>query len=168
MIDENFKIATDQLTLSFIKGQSKNFFIRSERGMVGIIYPPLTDFTKPELQRWLFKVITEALRKQAKLILPERLHKLAQRHHFQYSRVRINAAHTRWGSCSNRKDINLSLFLMILPRELSDYVLLHELCHTHEMNHGPKFWALMDHVTSGQAQTLRKALQQYPSPFITP
>ena len=163
MINENFKIETDQLALHFTEGRQKQFLVRHEPHRVDIVYPPQTPFDT--LQPWLFKVITEALRKQAKAILPARLHELAGRHGFSYSRVGVNAARTRWGSCSSRGHINLSLYLMILPRELSDYVLLHELCHTREMNHGPRFWALMDQVTGRQAQRLRNALRHYPSPF---
>ena len=68
MIDGNFKIATDQLTLTFTEGQRQDFFIRHTPHRVEIIYPPQTDFE--HLQPWLFKVVTEALRKQAKAILP--------------------------------------------------------------------------------------------------
>ena len=68
MIDGNFKITTDQLTLTFTEGQRQDFFIRHTPHRVEIIYPPQTDFE--HLQPWLFKVVTEALRKQAKAILP--------------------------------------------------------------------------------------------------
>ena len=61
MIDGNFKIATDQLTLTFTEGQRQDFFIRHTPHRVEIIYPPQTDFE--HLQPWLFKVVTEALRK---------------------------------------------------------------------------------------------------------
>lgn len=158
MIDAGFKIETDQLTLRFVQGNGRRFLVRRERGLVELVYPPLTDFSA--LQPWLFKVVCEALRNQARLILPERLAELARQHGFSYARVSINSARTRWGSCSGRKSINLSLFLMVLPRRLSDYVLLHELCHTVEMNHGPRFWALMDKVTDGRAKALRAELRQ--------
>lgn len=163
MINENFKIDTDQLALRFTEGRQRQFLIRHEPHRVDIIYPPQTPFDT--LQPWLFKVITEALRKQAKAILPLRLNELAVRHGFQYTQVRINSARTRWGSCSSRGHINLSLYLMVLPRKLSDYVLLHELCHTREMNHGRNFWILMDQVTDMQARQLKDALRHYPSPF---
>ena len=163
MIDQDFKIETDQLELRFTQGRQANFFISHKPHHVNITYPPQTAFGP--LQPWLFKVITEALRKQAKAILPLRLNELAVRHGFQYTQVRINSARTRWGSCSSRGHINLSLYLMVLPRKLSDYVLLHELCHTREMNHGRNFWILMNQVTDMQARQLKDALRHYPSPF---
>lgn len=95
MIDGNFKIATDQLTLTFTEGQRQDFFIRHTPHRVEIIYPPQTDFE--HLQPWLFKVVTEALRKQAKAILPPRIQELASRHGFHYTRLSINSARTRWG-----------------------------------------------------------------------
>ncbi|MCD8317436.1 MAG: M48 family metallopeptidase [Paraprevotella sp.] len=163
MIDNQFKIETDQLTLMFTEGTCETFLLRHQGEIIEIIYPPHTNFR--QLQPWLFKVITEILRKKAKEILPTRLYQLAARHGFHYRSVSINSARTRWGSCSNRGNINLSLYLMILPRHLSDYVLLHELCHTKEMNHGPRFWACMDQVTQQQAKALRNELRHYPSPF---
>lgn len=103
MIDGNFKIATDQLTLTFTEGQRQDFFIRHTPHRVEIIYPPQTDFE--HLQPWLFKVVTEALRKQAKAILPPRIQELASRHGFHYTRLSINSARTRWGSCSSKGHI---------------------------------------------------------------
>ena len=124
-----------------------------------IICPAGTDFRNAELQAWLRKVIVEALRHRAKAILPPRLGELARRHGLAFRSVKINTGHTRWGSCSAGKDINLSCYLLLLPARLADYVLLHELAHTREMNHGPGFWALLDRLTDGQAQALRRELK---------
>lgn len=99
------------------------------------------------------------LRQQALIHLPTRLHNLAAKHGFVYHKVRISNSRGRWGSCSSKKSINLSLYLMTLPPHLIDYVLLHELCHTKEMNHGPAFWELMDSVTEGKAKELRLELR---------
>jgi predicted metal-dependent hydrolase len=54
--------------------------------------------------------------------------------------LRITDTKSRWGSCSGRGIISLSFRLIMLPEDLRDYVVVHELCHLHEMNHGPAFW----------------------------
>lgn len=164
MILSDFSIHTDVISLSLRPGNRAHFYLRTQPGNVEIIYPPNTLFE--QIQPWLSNVIKEALRKQARLYLPPRLEQLAKEHGFSYERVCINSARTRWGSCSGKRHINLSLYLMILPSHLIDYVLLHELCHTREMNHGPKFWTLMNQVTCGKALELRKEVRNYPSPFV--
>ena len=100
----------------------------------------------------------EALRKEAKKILPQRLEELAKKHGFKYNKVAIRNAKTRWGSCSYRNNINLNLHLARLDGDLIDYVILHELCHTVEKNHGAKFWALL-HKHMPNATELRKKLK---------
>lgn len=50
---------------------------------------------------------------------------------------------------------------MLLPAHLMDYVILHELAHTREMNHGPKFWELLNQLTDGKALALRKELRMH-------
>lgn len=102
-----------------------------------------------------------ALKKQALEILPTTLDRLAKIHGFSYNGVTIRKSKTRWGSCSSKANINLSFYMMLLPQHLIEYVLLHELCHTVEMNHSPAFWRLLDQHTKGNAKTLRKKLRQY-------
>ena len=126
-----------------------------------IICPPDADFSNKELQAWLRKVIEEALRRNAKIILPPRLYALSLQHNLSYKSVKINSSQGRWGSCSARKDINLSYYLVLLPSHLIDYVLLHELCHTCEMNHSERFWVLLNQFTEGKALALRGELRKY-------
>ena len=165
LIDLNFRIDTEFLKLSLVSGQRERFLSRSELGEMQIICPPGADFTDAELQAWLRKVIEEALRRNAKIILPPRLYMLSQKHNLPYQSVKINSSSGRWGSCSARRTINLSYYLVLLPKHLIDYVLLHELSHTREMNHGERFWALLDELTEGKAQALRKELRQYRTEF---
>lgn len=102
----------------------------------------------------------EQLRAQAKAQLPPRLAALAARHGFTYARVFIKNNVSNWGSCSVKGNINLNLRLLTLPERLQDYVMLHELCHLREMNHGPRFHALLESVCPGHRE-LEKELRTY-------
>ena len=82
-------------------------------------------------------------RDRAMELLPLRLAPLAEALDVSYSRVSVRAQRTRWGSCSSRGTISLNWRLVLLPPRLCDYVLVHELAHLREMNHGPRFWALV-------------------------
>jgi len=68
---------------------------------------------------------------------------LAREDHLAVAGVAIRSQRTRWASCSTRRTINLNLHLLFLPRELVRYVMLHELAHLEEMNHGPRSWAFL-------------------------
>ncbi|MDR3328515.1 MAG: M48 family metallopeptidase [Prevotellaceae bacterium] len=103
----------------------------------------------------------ERLRRQAKQFLPQRVAALAARHGLSYSRITIKNIHSRWGSCSAQNNLNFSIYLMHLPDDLVDHVILHELCHTVHKNHGPKFWALLDSLTNGAAKQQAALLTKY-------
>ncbi|WPJ95771.1 SprT family zinc-dependent metalloprotease [Coraliomargarita algicola] len=68
----------------------------------------------------------------------------AKRLDLEYSGLSVRDQSSRWGSCSSRRGISLNWRLVLLRPELQDYVILHELAHLSEMNHGPRFWALLD------------------------
>ena len=93
-----------------------------------------------EVQRIGLAGAIRALKQEARALLPQRLNALATQHGFIYKSVSIKHLKTRWGSCSSQKDIALNCFLMQLPWDIIDYVLLHELLHTRIMAHGPVFW----------------------------
>lgn len=161
LIDLDYRIDTEYFKLSLISGQRDKFLAHSELGEMRIVCPPSANFADEQLQEWLHKVIEEALRRNAKIILPMRLYQLSGEHNLSYKSAKINSSRGRWGSCSARKAINLSYFLVLLPPHLIDYVLLHELCHTREMNHGDRFWALLNSMTDGKAFELREELKRY-------
>ena len=106
-------------------------------------------------------MIEESLKKKKKSILPPRLDRLSKQCGLPYASVKINSSQGRWGSCSTKKDINLSYYLVLLPSYLIDYVLLHELCHTREMNNSERFWSRLNQLTEGKAIALRGELKQY-------
>ncbi len=65
--------------------------------------------------------------------------------------VRLSSARTRWGSCSSLSGIRLHWRLIHLAPELIDYVVAHEVAHLREMNHSPRFWAVVESVLPGLA-----------------
>jgi len=59
------------------------------------------------------------------------------------NRVAIREQKTKWGSCSNKDNLNFNWKLIMARSEALDYVVIHELCHMIHLNHSPEFWALV-------------------------
>ncbi|MBA3582289.1 MAG: M48 family metallopeptidase [Gammaproteobacteria bacterium] len=94
--------------------------------------------SKKEQERWY--------RQFASHYLHDRLRVLADTHNLDYSQLSIRNQKTRWGSCTEDRNISLNWRLIKTPLFASDYVMLHELVHTHIMNHSPAFWAAVQSV----------------------
>lgn len=107
---------------------------------IRVIRPLGMSVSDPAVQRAAEKACIRALRAEAAKLLPVRLRQLAQKYDFTYTGVQIKQLKGRWGSCDSHQKITLNLFLMQLPWNLIDYVLVHELTHTRHMNHGEDFW----------------------------
>lgn len=80
----------------------------------------------------------------ARRIVHERLALYNRLYGFKWNRVSIRNQRTCWGSCSEQGNLNYNYKVALLPPELADYVVVHELCHLGEMNHSKKFWALVE------------------------
>lgn len=123
-----------------------------------------SDMSQADTEQYVHGAVARALKREAVRYLPRRLARFALEYGYHYKSVRISFAKTRWGSCSSNGTISLNVALMTLPSELCDYVLLHELAHTREMNHGTGFWReLESHLP--QARSLNAELKDY-SPYI--
>lgn len=82
----------------------------------------------------------------AKTYLTEKLEKVAREYRLSYNKIFIRDQKTRRGTCSSDKHIGLNRRLVKMPDYIAQYVICHELAHLHEMNHGPKFRALVDKI----------------------
>ncbi|AFU59903.1 protein of unknown function DUF45 [Candidatus Nitrososphaera gargensis Ga9.2] len=90
---------------------------------------------KEEMQEWY--------KEQTGKIISERLPALAARLNLQYNKVSIKSQRSRWASCSKKGNLNFNLLLAAAPREVIDYVIIHELMHLIEMDHSIRFWQLV-------------------------
>ena len=97
---------------------------------------------------------------EAKMKIKGRVNELAQRHGFAYNKVSVRNLKSRWGSCSHKNNISLNMKLIALPKEMLDYVIMHELVHTRVRNHGKNFWKELGRV-AGNAKELNVELRRY-------
>ncbi len=108
-------------------------------------------------------VITEEMRKdgvkKALKLIPERVEYYAGLMGVSYGRITIREQKTRWGSCSCKGNLNFNWKLMLMPPEILDYVVVHELAHRKEMNHSRDFWKIVEQVLPDY-QERRKRLRE--------
>lgn len=159
--DLNFSIEAECFRLKLETSQLKNFTVSMRDETVVITCPAHADFTTERVQTLVKNAVMRAMRKKAEEYLPPLVQYWSSLFDLPYNKVTISKARSRWGSCSSKRDISLSFYLMLLPAHLMDYVILHELAHTREMNHGPEFWELLNQLTDGKALALRKELRMH-------
>jgi len=104
--------------------------------------------------------LEQAYRRQAKARLEERAAYFASRMGVSYQRISVRAAKTRWGSCSAKGNLNFHWKLILMPPQVLDYVVVHELAHRKEMNHSPAFWAEVEKILPDYRER-RKWLKTY-------
>lgn len=90
------------------------------------------------------KALRSWLTGRAEAILGPWLKALSEDCQLPFQQVSVRGQKTRWGSCSSDRNISLNYKLLFLPPQMVRYVLIHELCHTIEMNHSKRFWALVE------------------------
>ncbi len=83
-------------------------------------------------------------REQARELVLGRLAYFNRLYDFKWNRVAIKNTKRRWGSCSKKGNLNFCYKVALLPQELADYVIVHELCHLGQFNHSKDFWKLVE------------------------
>jgi predicted metal-dependent hydrolase len=85
----------------------------------------------------------QQLKSKALIIAEERVRYFAAVYGLKYRKISIRNTRTRWGSCSLGGNLSFNYKIVLLPEHLRDYVIVHELCHLKEFNHGKGFWDLV-------------------------
>lgn len=98
--------------------------------------------TTDTIENYLFKFLRELARENLK----SRLFTLAAKAELNCENVRIGNQRSRWGSCSARSTISLNWRLILLPYEIADYVIFHELAHLKHLNHSLQFWEYLEYI----------------------
>lgn len=166
-VDFNFSVHTDLLSLRIepmdvpvqMVGDRLYFRVKRTPGETLIRLPRELDFDC--WQQPLQDFLVEELRWQSRALITPRLQELARKHGFSYNKLTFKKSRTNWGSCSTLGNINISVYLLLVPSRLVDYVLLHELCHTRHQDHSPAFWALVDQVLGSSGKACQRELRAY-------
>ena len=77
-------------------------------------------------------------------LVESRINYFSKIYKFKYNKINIKNQKTRWGSCSEKGNLNFNYKIVLLPSLISDYLIVHELCHLKELNHSKKFWELVE------------------------
>ena len=107
----------------------------------------------------------ERLREQARKRVTERVRYYAPIIGVTYGQIAIRTQHTRWGSCSSKGNLNFNCLLALVPDEVLDYVVVHELCHRKELNHSAQFWNSVEQ-TCPNYKALRNWLKHHGNELI--
>ena len=140
-------IFPDDLDLKLLNERWEIEYIKSENNTIQLLEKPDNHLEiKGDIKDWeLVKtVLNKWCKVKAKLIFTQMMEDLAEEHGFYFNRLSIRSQKTRWGSCSMAKNISLNSKLLFMPSNVVKYVMIHELCHTIEMNHSSRFWQLVE------------------------
>jgi hypothetical protein len=153
---DGFKIGKDHI-LKIEKSDSLR--TRVKAGLAIVYLPNNLNMSDDSVIKSAKNAIKRALKIEAKKYLEPRLDLIADKYGFSYTGLNLKPMKSRWGSCNSEKKITLNIYLLMLPWNLIDYVLLHELAHTKHLHHGPAFWNSISQVMP-DFKLRRKELKQ--------
>lgn len=129
-------------TINFIFGNKVRTLVKNNQ--IDIYYTDTNSQNSDLVQAKSKQAIKRALIIEAKDLIPARIQLIADNFDYHFNSLVIKPLKTRWGSCSSTGIITINCYLMMMPWEIIDYVLLHELTHTKHLHHGKEFWSAME------------------------
>lgn len=153
-----FRMRLERGKTDGIKGSIK---VEGGVGHLSVYVDERVDITSRGAQDAIERLCVQGLRFTAQRILPPRLMTLAKQYGLSINKVGIHNTTSRWGSRSSKGNINLSLYLVLLPHHLQDHVMKHELTHILHMDHSEAFWNQLDILCQGRAKEEDKEMSNY-------
>ncbi|MFK5948471.1 MAG: SprT family zinc-dependent metalloprotease [Methylococcales bacterium] len=138
---ESHRYLGRQYRLKALKGNEDS--VKCSRGYFNVTckQKPTPTKVKELLEEWYSKKATEVIQKRYVICSAK-----ARSLNIQSAPMTLRKLKTRWGSCTKTGKIILNKELIKSPTDCIDYVIMHELCHLIEYNHGPKFWRLLTKI----------------------
>lgn len=159
MFKSGFEKSSNGLTIRIIEHSEKSTIVRYKGNVLSILCPLNSDYKSKELQSKIKVGLERGLKYYGKHFLPGKVSQLAKLHNIEIKEVKVTGSRSKWGSCNSKRIINLSCFSLFLPPHLLEYLILHELTHTFEMNHSPRFYAKLNQLCGGNHEMLKKELK---------
>jgi len=144
------ELKPDSILVRAPRGMSRrdiNVFLNEKRSWIEKHLAKMKEreATLDELPLFTMDEIHE-LADKAMVVIPEKVKKYAPIVGVTYGRITIRNQRSRWGSCSDKGNLNFNCLLMLFPDEVINYVVVHELCHRKHMNHSAQFYAEVQRV----------------------
>ena len=136
-MDSVFTTFSHRLVIGYHIGETK-YIVNNDS--TEVLISNEDDIFDVKIQAVIRKAIEVTLKQECKVYIPKLVEKIAKENGFEYGKLGFRASTTRWGSCSNKKNLSFNVHLMRLPEHLIEYIVVHELVHTEFMNHQKEFW----------------------------
>lgn len=96
-------------------------------------------------------------KEKARKFITDRVRHFSELYGFRHKKIRIKNQRTVWGSCSEDGSLNFNYILLKMPKDIADYIIVHELCHLKQFDHSEKFWNLVGRTLPGYGNIKKKA-----------
>jgi hypothetical protein len=160
IIDENTNFRTEKHTLKFHTYPRECFETKIRDNIINIYYYEGWDITDEFVQKCIRKSIGMALKIEGREYLTQRLEYWSKKTDLKYKGLTLVDLKRHWGMCMQDNRIKLNVHLIRLPKELIDYIILHELAHIKEKNHSSKFYDFLGTLLPNHRE-LSKEMKKY-------
>lgn len=128
--------------------------------------PDQLDPQSPEVQKKIKAKIEKILKTECENLITDRLKDIAYENNLNFKSINYKKLSRRWGSCDNKHNIILNIYLVQLPWDLIDYVIVHELAHTIELNHSLSFWAIVESILPEYKKNKKDIKNHSPEAYV--